>query len=108
MVRHLKRCANVADIAQLAERDASNVEVIGSMPIVRSITTTSQVFGCSVWRFNAHTKRGARKGVAVMEKVSTVCRLARSKSSALGAENRRFKSFHTDQVYKFWRRSQVV
>ena len=32
-----------------------------------------------------------------METVSTVCRLARSKSSALGAENRRFKSFHTDQ-----------
>ena len=32
-----------------------------------------------------------------MDKVSAVCRLARSKSSALGAENRRFKSFHTDQ-----------
>ena len=32
-----------------------------------------------------------------MKTVSTVCRLARSKSSALGAENRRFKSFHTDQ-----------
>ena len=51
---------------------------------------------CSVWSFSAHMKSGARKGVAVMEKVSAVCRLARSKSSALGAENRRFKSFHTD------------
>ena len=52
---------------------------------------------CSVWSFSAHMKSGARKGVAVMERVSAVCRLARSKSSALGAENRRFKSFHTDQ-----------
>ena len=52
---------------------------------------------CSVWSFSAHMKSGARKGVAVMEKVLAVCRLARSKSSALGAENRRFKSFHTDQ-----------
>ena len=36
-----------------------------------------------------------------MDTVLTVCRLARSKSSALGAENRRFKSFHTDQRYEY-------
>ena len=65
MVRHLRRFANVADIAQLAERDASNVEVIGSRPIVRSITATSQVFRLELQC--SHEER-VRKGVAVMEK----------------------------------------
>lgn len=55
------------------------VEAIGSNPIGRSIPGATVRPGCC-----------ARYGSF------TVCRLARSKSSALGAEDRRFKSCHTD------------
>ena len=37
--------------------------------------------------------------VNAANKTYSVCRLARSKSLALGVSNRRFESFHTDQTY---------
>ena len=61
------------------------------MPVVRSIP-------------QCHHERTLRDGSY------SVCRLARSKSSALGAENRRFKSCHTDNmgVTRNWRRLRLT
>ena len=78
----VQRCMGThADIVQLVERDLAKVEVAGSRPAVRSNLK------------RLHLARALR-----VELVFSVCRLARSKSSALGAENRRFKSCHTDQM----------